>query len=224
MCAIYTGSCKMLCILLRSVAGTGRGVARQHQRLSVYSSVVAVAVCRLTIKWQRNNRIQQQEEECESAAARWQLKFLFATRVTRRVCAIWETDRRQKSQQQQQQREQSIVKSRQSSAILVAQLTERDSLMGQWDSRSDCKSNKSRHVLAFVLGNNLCHNAEATLQIPQKYIEMGLKMAIYALLGTGQICCRRGSHTPDAGRVPFFSRSLLSVSLCVVLAFLFMLT
>lgn len=80
--------------------------------------------------------------------------------------------------------------------------------MGQWDSQSDCKSNKSRHVLGFVLGNNLCHNAEATLQIPQKYIEMGLKMAIYALLGTGQICCRRGSHTPDAS---LFSQSL---SLC----------
>lgn len=108
-----------------------RGVAGQHQRLSVYSSVVAVAVCRLTIKWQRNNRIQQQEE-CESAAARWQLKFLFATRVTRGVCAIWETDRRQKSQQQQQQ-QQSIVKSRQSSATLVVQLTERqlDGAVGQ---------------------------------------------------------------------------------------------
>lgn len=85
--------------------------------------------------------------------------------------------------------------------------------MGQWDSQSDCKSNKSRHVLGFVLGNNLCHNAEATLQIPQKYIEMGLKMAIYALLGTGQICCRQGSHTPDAS---LFSQSR-SLSLTVSL-------
>lgn len=94
-----------------------------------------------------------------------------------------------------------------------------DGTVGQ--SQSLCKSNKSRHVLAFVLGNNLCHNAEATLQIPQKYIEMDLKMAIYALLGTGQICCRQGSHTPDAS---LFSLGLFSVSLCVVLAFLFMLT
>lgn len=41
-------------------------------------------------------------------------------------------------------------------------------------------------------------------RFPKKYIEMGLKMAIYALLGAGQICCRQGSHTPDTR--PFFSR------------------